>query len=198
MVQAAQGEASALSAVTAWYRNVQRQHAAAGLGDDPILASILPGSAQKLSRRDPPANDGGAAEAQVGTGPARIVWTSRLSRRCCHCRTMPLCQEASCATHLNASLHLDVAIMACCCAPPKCLIVHSVSAWLRQNVGAQKDKGGPLLQALVASLPAVPQMPKKPSARLPGGSSAASTPARQGQVWSCELRSAVNKALCQG
>ena len=70
MLQAAQGEASALSAVTAWYRDVQRKHAAAGLGDDPILASILPGSARKLSREDPPADGGEAAEGQVVTGPA--------------------------------------------------------------------------------------------------------------------------------
>ena len=70
MLQAAQGEASALSAVTAWYRDVQRKHAAAGLGDDPILASILPGSARKLSREDPPVDDGEAAEGQVVTGPA--------------------------------------------------------------------------------------------------------------------------------
>ena len=70
VLQAAQGEASALSAVTAWYWDVQRKHAAAGLGDDPILASILPGSARKLSREDAPADNGEAAEGQVVTGPA--------------------------------------------------------------------------------------------------------------------------------
>ena len=81
MLQAAQGEASALSAVTAWYRDVQRKHAAAGLGDDPILASILPGSAQKLSREDPPGDDGEAAQVQVGTGPACIIVESEAQQR---------------------------------------------------------------------------------------------------------------------
>ena len=50
MVQAAHNEAAALGAVTAWYRDVQRKHVAAGLGDDPIIASILPGSSRKLRR----------------------------------------------------------------------------------------------------------------------------------------------------
>ena len=62
-----------------------------------------------------------------------------------------------------------------------------MSAWLRQYMVMQEDKGGPLLQALMASLPAVPQMPKKPSARLPGESSAASSPVWQGQVCSCKM-----------
>ena len=61
----------------------------------------------------------------------------------------------------------------------------------------QEDTGGPLLQALVAGLPAVPQMPKKPSARLPGGSSAASSPVCQSQVCSCGMRDGVVQALCQ-
>lgn len=50
MVQAARNEAAALGAVTAWYRDVQRKHVAAGLGDDPIIASIVPGSSHKLRR----------------------------------------------------------------------------------------------------------------------------------------------------
>ena len=59
-----------------------------------------------------------------------------------------------------------------------------MSAWLRQYMVMQEDKGGPLLQALMASLPAVP---KKPSARLPGEFSAALSPAWQGQVCSCKM-----------
>lgn len=62
VVQAAHHEASALGAVTAWYRDVQRKHAAAGLGDDPIIASILPGSSRKLRHRSAPPGDETQAE----------------------------------------------------------------------------------------------------------------------------------------
>ncbi len=63
VVQAAHNEAAALGAVTAWYRDVQRRHIAAGLGDDPILATILPGSSRKLRR--PSAAAERLAEKQV-------------------------------------------------------------------------------------------------------------------------------------
>ena len=61
-MQAAHHEASALGAITAWYRDVQRKHAAAGLGDDPIIASILPGSSKKLIQRDTPCDSDARAE----------------------------------------------------------------------------------------------------------------------------------------
>lgn len=72
-----------------------------------------------------------------------------------------------------------------------------MSAWLRRYMHMQEDKVGPLLQALLASLPAVPQMPKKPSARLSGGSSAA-TSVWQSQVCSCQMRKVAKQAQCQG
>lgn len=69
-MQAAYQEASALGAVTAWYRDVQRKHAAAGLGDDPIIASILPGSSKKLSQRNtPPDRDAQTEQPDVGFLP---------------------------------------------------------------------------------------------------------------------------------
>ena len=171
VLQAAQGEASALSAVTAWYWDVQRKHAAAGLGDDPILASILPGSARKLSREDPPEGDGGAAEAQVGTGPA-----------CTPCGTSGSADAA--AVHHLLHTYMPVCTlrrMACSCARCKDLTTHILSVWLRQYMVMQEDNGGPLLQALMSSLPAVPQMPKQPSSRLPGRSSVATS------VWQSQV-----------
>ena len=69
-MQAAYHEASALGAVTAWYRDVQRKHAAAGLGDDPIIASILPGSSKKLSQRNtPPDRDAQTEQPDVSALP---------------------------------------------------------------------------------------------------------------------------------
>lgn len=65
LLQAARNEASALGAVTAWYRDVQRKHAAAGLGTDPIIASILPGSSRKLSQHEGPNDRAPSSQASV-------------------------------------------------------------------------------------------------------------------------------------
>ena len=67
--QAAHNEASALGAVTAWYRDVQQKHVAAGLGDDPIIASILPGSSRKLKRGEAPAEDKPQADSAAVSPP---------------------------------------------------------------------------------------------------------------------------------
>lgn len=83
MMQAAHNEAAALGAVTAWYRDVQRKHVAAGLGDDPIIASILPGSSRKLRRR-PNATAERPAETQV-----------RRDQACSMIRGVQLCMHAS-------------------------------------------------------------------------------------------------------
>lgn len=68
-VQAAHNEASALGAVTAWYRDVQQKHVAAGLGDDPIIASILPGSSRKLKRGEAQAHDKPQADSTAVSPP---------------------------------------------------------------------------------------------------------------------------------
>ena len=68
-MQAAHNEASALGAVTAWYRDVQQKHVAAGLGDDPIIAYILPGSSRKLKRGEAPANDKPQADSMAVSPP---------------------------------------------------------------------------------------------------------------------------------
>ena len=83
-VQAAHHEASALGAVTAWYRDVQRKHAAAGLGDDPIIASILPGSSKKLGQRDaPPDSDAQAEQPEVSRLPFCAIRLTQLRSLIC-------------------------------------------------------------------------------------------------------------------
>lgn len=52
------------------------------------------------------------------------------------------------------------------------------------RVSLQESERGPLLQALMASLPEVPQMPKKPAVRLPSASGAASGSQQQSRVCS--------------
>ena len=51
----------------------------------------------------------------------------------------------------------------------------------------QGSEAGPLLQALMASLPKVPDMPKKAPAKLPVIQSVSASPQQQSQVHACHL-----------